>query len=275
MSLFRKSSLRERWRVIIFEADTPAGRVFDVVLIIAIMLSVLAAMLASVRSVEAQWGGLLHGLEWGFTILFTIEYAMRLWTVNSPWRYARSFFGIVDLAAILPTYLSLFLPGAEYLIVIRALRVLRVFRVLKLAQHVREGQVILAALRSSRNKIFVFLLAILILVTILGSLVYLVEGEEHGFTSVPISIYWAVVTLTTVGYGDLSPQTPLGQFLASIVMIIGYGIIAVPTGIVTAELSRSYRSTSTRACPDCGAEGHLDDARFCFRCGAELNAIRH
>lgn len=266
----KRPTLRTRLRLIIFEAETPAGKLFDVLLIVGIVLSVLAAMMASVPDVRTMWGTELQTVEWFFTILFTIEYAARLWSVESPMRYARSFFGVVDFLAIVPTYLSFFWPGAEYLIVIRSLRILRVFRVLKLLQYVDEAHMLRRALRASRAKILVFLLAIQILVTILGSLMYLVEGEDKGFTSIPISVYWAVVTLTTVGYGDLVPQTPAGQFLASIVMVMGYSIIAVPTGIVTAELSRTYRSTTTRGCPNCAAEGHSDAARFCYQCGAGL-----
>lgn len=264
-------SFREKVWLIIFEADTPTGKLFDVLLIVSILLSVLAAMLASVSTVRADWGQALQGAEWFFTILFTVEYVIRLWCVRSPMSYARSFFGVVDLIAILPTYISLLLPGAEYFIVVRSLRVLRVFRVLKLMPYLDQENVLRRALRASRPKMMVFLLVVLILVTILGSLIYLVEGEQHGFTSIPTSIYWAIVTLTTVGYGDLSPKTPLGQFIASIVMIIGYGIIAVPTGIVTAELTLATRSTSTRSCPNCSAERHADDAKFCRVCGVPLH----
>jgi voltage-gated potassium channel len=261
---------RERWRRIIFEADTPAGRRFDVLLIVAILLSVLAVMLASVESFHVRWGRVLVGVEWFFTLLFTAEYAIRLWTVRSPLHYARSFFGVVDVIAILPTYLSLFLPGAEYLVVFRALRVLRVFRVLKLVEYLREARTITLALKKSSAKIQVFLLAVVILVVIFGSLMYLIEGPEHGFTSIPRSVYWAVVTLSTVGYGDVTPQTPLGQALAAILMITGYGIIAVPTGIVTAEMTRTYMHTSQRSCPHCSAEGHAEDAVYCRRCGKPM-----
>jgi voltage-gated potassium channel len=264
-------SLRERCRRIIFEAETPVGKTFDVALIISIIISVLAVMLASIPEVRATWGPELHAVEWLFTILFTVEYLARLWSVESPRRYALSFFGAVDLLSIIPTFLSLLWPGAEYLIVIRSLRVLRVFRVLKLLKYVDEAHTIRRALRASRAKILVFLLAISILVTILGSFMYLIEGEKNGFTSIPKSVYWAVVTLTTVGYGDLSPNTAAGRFLASLVMIMGYSIIAVPTGIVTAELGRVSRSTTSRSCPNCAAEEHSDIARFCYRCGAKLN----
>ena len=263
-------SLRERWRIIIFEAETPAGKAFDVVLIICILLSVVAVMLASVRGIRVSHYRELVAVEWFFTILFTIEYGVRLWTVKSPLHYARSFFGVVDLLAILPTYLSLMLPGAEYFIVVRALRVLRVFRVLKLVAYLQEARTIMSALRASSAKIQVFLLAVLVLVVIFGALMYLVEGEANGFTSIPQSVYWAVVTLSTVGYGDMTPQSPLGRFLASILMVTGFGIIAVPTGIVTAELTRQYIHTSRRSCPNCSAEGHAEDARYCRRCGQPM-----
>jgi len=270
MKKSESATIRERWRIIIFEADTPAGRNFDVCLIVCILLSVVAVMLASVKGIRADYDRELVVLEWFFTILFTIEYAARLWTVKSSLHYARSFFGIVDLLAILPTYLSLLVPGAEYFVVVRALRVLRVFRVLKLVEYLQEARTITRALKSSSAKIQVFLLAVVILVVIFGSLMYLVEGEVNGFTSIPQSVYWAVVTLSTVGYGDVTPQTPLGQFLASILMVTGYGIIAVPTGIVTAEFAREYIHTSRRSCPNCSAEGHAEDARFCRRCGKPM-----
>jgi voltage-gated potassium channel len=262
--------IRERCRQIIFEADTAVGRAFDVCLIGCILFSVLVVMLASVREIRLSNETSLVAAEWFFTLLFTVEYAARLWTTESPFRYARSFFGVVDLLAILPTYLSLFVPGAEYFIIVRALRVLRVFRVLKLVEYLREARTIVEALRASSRKIQVFLLAVAILVVIFGSLMYLIEGEEHGFTSIPRGVYWAVVTISTVGYGDVTPQTPLGQFLASILMVTGYGIIAVPTGIVTAEFARSYIHTSRKSCPNCSAEGHAEDALFCRRCGKPM-----
>jgi len=270
----KRTGIREQWRQIIFEAETPAGRAFDVCLIICILLSVLAVMLASVKEIRATYDRELVALEWFFTLLFTVEYAARLWTVRSPWHYARSLFGIVDLLAILPTYLSLFVPGAEYFVVVRALRVLRVFRVLKLVAYLREARTIMLALKASSAKIQVFLLAVVILVVIFGSLMYLVEGEANGFTSIPRSVYWAVVTLSTVGYGDLTPKTPFGQFLASLLMVVGYGIIAVPTGIVTAEFTRAYLHTSRRSCPHCLAEGHAEDAVFCRCCGSPMPEIQ-
>lgn len=262
---------RDRIREIIFEADTPAGKAFDLILLLMIIASVLVVMLESVDGYRKLHGPALLTAEWVFTILFTLEYAFRLWTARSPTRYARSFFGVVDLLAILPTYLSLFLPGSQALIVIRALRLLRVFRVLKLARYVGESRVLVQALRASKPKITVFLVAVLTIVLVIGSAMYLIEGSENGFTSIPESVYWAIVTMTTVGYGDLAPQTPVGKALASVIMILGYGIIAVPTGIVTAELT-SRRSTGAagRACPKCAATDHDADARFCKGCGEAL-----
>ena len=263
---------RARLHEIIFEADTRAGRLFDLALIWLILLSVATVILESVRGIRAQYGDLLYALEWVFTVLFTVEYLLRLVSVRRPLRYATSFFGVVDLLAIIPTYLSIFVPGSQYLLVIRILRLLRVFRLLKLSEYVTEADTLRLALRASRRKISVFISAVLLLVVIIGALMYVIEGEAHGFTSIPISVYWAIVTLTTVGYGDLSPRTPLGQMLASIVMILGYGIIAVPTGIVTVELTQAVRqrNISRQACPSCGAEGHDPDALYCKYCGASL-----
>ncbi|MBN1360739.1 MAG: ion transporter [Sedimentisphaerales bacterium] len=264
-----------QWRDIlfevIFEADTPAGKAFDLALIVAILLSVATVMLDSVRSIREQHGDWLYAGEWLFTILFTIEYILRLLCVGRSLRYAVSFFGIVDLLAVVPTYLSLVIYGSRYLAVVRVLRVLRVFRVLKLGHHIKEAGVLKQALYASHRKILVFLFVVLTLVVVIGALMYVIEGAENGFTSIPASVYWAVVTLTTVGYGDISPQTSLGQFLAAIVMILGYSIIAVPTGIVTVELSQASRAaTTTQACPKCSAEGHDADARYCKFCGAKL-----
>ncbi|MDA0748112.1 MAG: ion transporter [bacterium] len=262
---------RRKLQQIIFEADTPTGKYFDILLMVSILLSVVTVMLDSVRPIRVLHGEILLYAEWAFTLLFTVEYLLRLTCIGRPVRYAISFFGIVDLLAILPTYLSLVLPGSQYFLVIRILRVLRIFRVLKLASYLGEAKALTQALHASRRKITVFLFTMLTLATILGSLMYVVEGEANGFTSIPRSIYWAIVTLTTVGYGDISPQTAQGQFLAAIIMIMGYGIIAVPTGIVTVELSRAARTeTSTQACPQCSAEGHDSDATFCNHCGARL-----
>lgn len=266
-----RSPWRLRMHEVIFEADTPAGKWFDVVLILAILASVLLVMLDSVSTIQKSYGQVLLAGEWFFTILFTVEYLLRLLSVGRPTAYATSFFGVVDLLAILPTYLSIVFPGAQYLLVIRILRVLRVFRILKLVQYLGEARMLTQALRASLRKIVVFLVTVLTLVTIFGAMIYLVEDPKNGFTSIPKSIYWAIVTLTTVGYGDISPQTILGQLLSSLIMIIGYGIIAVPTGIVTVELAQAFkRQISTQACPECSAEGHDKDAKFCKYCGSGL-----
>lgn len=262
---------REWLHEIIFEADTPGGKAFDVALIISILLSVAAVMLESITPVRLRHGEALSIAEWFFTILFTAEYILRLLCVGRPLKYAGSFFGIVDLLAIVPTYASLLVPGSHYLLVIRLLRILRIFRLFKLVQYLNEARLITQALRASSRKIVVFLFAVLTLVVIFGSLIYMVEGEENGFISIPRSIYWTIVTLTTVGYGDISPQTAFGQFLASIVMILGYGIIAVPTGIVTVEMAHSFKTDiTTQSCQVCGAEGHDPDAVYCKFCGGKL-----
>lgn len=263
------------WRAkaheIIFEADTPAGRAFDIALIVTILLSVVAVMLESVAPIGARYGSVLRVTEWVITVVFTIEYILRLLCVGQPVRYARSFFGIIDLLAILPTYISFFIPGAQALAVVRVLRILRVFRVLKLVQYVREASVLRQALINSGRKILVFVFVVFTIVIIVGAMMYLVEGEPSGFTSIPISVYWAVVTLTTVGYGDIAPITPLGQFLSALLMIMGYGIIAVPTGIVTTELVRGQQAEmTTQACHECSLEGHDPDAKHCKGCGAKL-----
>ena len=263
-------SWKEKLHEIIFEADTPAGRLFDLALIVTIVLSVLVVMLESIASVRAEYEHELHVIEWVFTVIFTIEYVLRLVCLHRPAKYATSFFGVVDLLAVIPTYLSLLFPGTQYLLVIRLLRILRVFRVLKLAHYLSEAGMLIQALRASSKKITIFLFTVITLVVILGSLMYLIEGEENGFTSIPRSIYWAIVTLTTVGYGDISPQTPLGQTLASLVMIMGYAILAVPTGIVSVELARAETAVSTQCCRYCSAEGHAPDALFCKMCGERL-----
>ena len=259
---------------IIFEADTPSGKFFDVVLLWAILLSVLAVMLETVESISGQYHDALVVLEWVFTILFSIEYILRLLSVGKPLKYATSFMGIVDLLSTIPTYLSLIVAGPQYLLVIRTIRLLRVFRILKLGRYISEADVLRRALRNSFAKILVFLGGVIILVLILGTLMYLVEGPEHGFTSIPTSMYWTIVTITTVGYGDIAPATTLGQTIASITMLIGYGIIAVPTGIVTGELARSRikanKEISTQACPSCSREGHDANAKHCKFCGEEL-----
>ncbi len=259
-------------RIVIFEADTPAGKRFDVALIVCILLSVLAVMLDSVESIHDRYGTWLYVAEWTFTIAFTVEYALRLWCIQNTWAYARSFYGIIDLLGIIPTYLSLWLAGSQYLLVIRVLRVLRVFRVLRMVRYVGEAELITQALVASRRKITVFVCSVLALVVIFGSFMYLIEGGSNGnFASIPDSIYWAVTTMTTVGYGDITPQTPLGRTLATVIMIMGYGIIAVPTGIVTLELNEANRRrANTKTCPACSVEGHINEASYCWRCGEHL-----
>ena len=267
-----ESNWRRKLHDVIFEAETSAGKAFDIILITAIVLSVVIVVIDSVNSYQKAYGDLLYAAEWFFTILFTLEYIFRLISVRRPWRYALSFFGIIDVLAILPTYASLFVPGVQYLLTVRILRLLRIFRVLKLTEYISEAQTLKKALYASARKIGVFILAVLTLVTVIGSLIYVIEGEQNGFSDIPTSIYWAIVTLTTVGYGDLAPKTALGQLFASIVMILGYGIIAVPTGIVTVEMSRATRKHDhTEVCPNCLAEGHDADAVHCKYCGALLN----
>ncbi len=275
MEISQKNKLNSKWRLklheIIFEADTSAGKFFDILLIITIILSVIIVMLDSIASVNRNFGNELYILEWIFTLLFTTEYFLRLISVGRPLKYATSFFGVVDLLAILPTYFSMFFPGSQYLLVIRVLRLLRIFRVLKLVQYLAEAQQLAKALHASKRKIIVFLFAVMAIVVIFGSLMYVIEGEENGFTSIPRSIYWAIVTLTTVGYGDISPVTGIGQTLAAIIMIMGYAIIAVPTGIVTAELTMAAnKKISTQSCPQCSAEGHESDAEYCKYCGEKM-----
>jgi voltage-gated potassium channel len=264
-------SLRDRLHQVVFEADTRAGRLFDSVLLVLIVASVAVVALESSPAVRVRMGASLVLLEWIFTALFTIEYVVRLYSVERPLRYATSFYGVVDLLAIIPTYVSLAIPGAQSLLVIRILRLLRIFRVFKLSNYLTESRQLWVAMQASRRKITVFLFTILTIVVIVGALMHVVEGPANGFTSIPTGMYWAVVTLTTVGYRDISPQTPVGRLLATMVMLMGYGIIAVPTGIVTAEMTRAIRGPiSTQACPHCAAEGHEFDAKFCRKCGAKL-----
>ena len=257
---------------VIFEADTQSGKAFDIGLMVAILLSVAAVMLDSVADIRRDYGAFLNAVEWFFTFVFMAEYLLRLWCLHYPVRYALSFFGIVDFLSIIPSFLSLFLAGGHYLLVIRLLRILRVFRVFKLIRYVGEARLLVTALRASGRKILVFLFAVLTMVIIFGSLMYLVEGEENGFRNIPISIYWAIVTLTTVGYGDITPQTDLGRIVASLIMITGYAIIAVPTGIVTVELSRAQKlAANTQSCQSCGGDSHADDALYCQYCGVKLD----
>ena len=263
--------LRQRLHDTIFQHDEPRERAFDVALIAAILLSVLVVMLDSVPSVSAVYGDVLYVAEWFFTILFTIEYLLRLWTARDRLAYARSFYGVVDLLSVLPTWLSVVFPAGRFLVVFRILRVLRVFRILKLAEYVEQGAVLAAALRASRYKIIVFVSTVLTITVVVGSLMYLVEGPAAGFTSIPQSVYWAIVTLTTVGYGDVAPESPLGKGIAATLMIMGYGIIAVPTGIVTLELDRASRASGQRrVCRGCGVDRHDADATFCKHCGTAL-----
>jgi len=263
---------RERLGRVIFESDTPAGRAFDVALLWAITASVAIVVLESVSGVRAVAGPALRAAEWALTLLFTAEYFLRLYASPSRRAYAGSFFGVVDLLAVIPTYTALFLPGAQSLLLVRALRLVRLFRIFKLGRYSREAQILLTALRASREKITVFLYTVLTIIVVVGALMYFVEGETHGFSNIPISMYWAVVTMTTVGYGDITPQTPLGRLVASGLMIIGYGIIAVPTGIVTIELAEAARSlpAGEKMCPSCRAFGHVSNARFCHDCGDKL-----
>jgi voltage-gated potassium channel len=264
------------WRAslhdVIFESTTPKGKAFDIALLVCILFSILIVMLDSVPSLHASYGEGFFIMEWCFTVLFSIEYALRLISVRRPLRYAVSFLGVIDLLAIIPMYLSIFLVGAQSLLVLRALRLLRIFRIFKLTHFLSEMSFLGTALKSSAKKISIFMLVVLAVVVILGSVMYLVESEENGFTSIPDSIYWAIVTITTVGYGDISPVTPTGKFIASIIMLIGYGIIAVPTGIITTEMALIARSRKhgMETCPGCGREGHDEDAQFCKYCGEKL-----
>jgi voltage-gated potassium channel len=279
------TTLRERIRTVIFEHDTGAAQAFDVVLIVAILASVLVVMLDSIREVGVRYHDLLLAAEWFFTLLFSVEYGLRLWTARRARGYALSFYGIVDLLAVLPTYLAVLVPGTQFLLVVRIFRVLRVFRILKLTTYLGEAAVLARALRASRYKIAVFVFFVLTTVVVVGALMYLIEGPDGGFTSIPRGVYWAIVTLTTVGYGDIAPQTPTGQALAALIMIMGYGVIAVPTGIVTAELTRAgldghaagsapgaepETRPGARHCPSCGRGGHQADASFCRHCGTRL-----
>ncbi|QIL19868.1 ion transporter [Thermomonas sp. HDW16] len=262
---------RYKWYRLIFHHDERDERNFDLWLIMAILASVAVVILDSVPSIKAQWHGVLYLAEWFFTLLFTAEYALRLWVVRKPLRYARSFFGIIDLLAILPTFLSLLFPASASLTVIRALRLLRVFRVLKLVEYSSEAGVLIDALLRSRRKIFVFIATLLTIVVIFGALMYVVEGPEHGFTSIPTGMYWAVVTVATVGFGDIAPSTAFGRFITSILIVIGYSIIAVPTGIYTAELARTMQPKRRHArCPECGLLDHESDAWHCRKCGRTL-----
>lgn len=265
-----KSTIKSKLHEIIFEADTVGGKVFDIGLLVAIIGSIVVVMLDSVESYQKNYGDLLNNLEWIFTIFFTFEYLLRVFIIGKPKKYIFSFYGIIDLLSILPSYLGLFALQGSGLIVIRSLRLLRVFRVLKLVQFLGEAQLLFKALKDSGYKITVFVLTVLTFTIIFGTIMYQIEGAENGFTSIPKSVYWAIVTLTTVGYGDIAPQTVVGQAIASIIMILGYGIIAVPTGLVTAELVKSNQNDNTVSCSQCSLEGHDSDAEFCKFCGSQL-----
>lgn len=267
-------NFRKKLHTIIYEADTPAGKFFDLTLLVIIIISITAVMLESVASIKIKYGYELAVIEWVVTIFFTLEYIARLFAVNKPFKYIFSFYGIVDLLATIPKYLDLLFPGSGsgMLLSIRAIRLLRIFRILKLVHFVGASNQLVVAIKTSRAKIAVFLFSVLVVCVIFGTLMYMIEGPEHGFTSIPVSIYWTIVTLTTVGFGDITPETPFGQFVSSIIMILGYGIIAVPTGLVTAELMRERTvNLNTQVCPNCSADKHRDNAHFCYNCGYHLN----
>ncbi len=268
----RIQEIRHSAHEVVFESDTTAGRVFDILVLFLIGLSVIAVSLESVAEIEARFGPELRAAEWGFTILFTVEYLVRLSIVKKPWRYATSFYGIVDLLAILPTYLSLIFTDAHSLIIIRALRLLRVFRVLKIVRYLDEITSLMVAIRATRVKITVFLLTIFTLALIMGTTIYVIEGDEGGFSSIPRGLYWAVVTITTVGYGDITPQTVMGQAVAAFAMVLGYSLIIIPTGIFAGELIKTvHKKTSARICSGCSLGGHDEDAQFCKHCGVSLS----
>ncbi|MDA9968667.1 ion transporter [Polaribacter sp.] len=269
----KKTTWKQRLHEIIYEADTKEGKLFDVILLIAIIASILLVMLESIESFDAKYHSFLDISEWIITLLFSLEYILRLISIKKPFKYIFSFYGIIDLLSTIPKYLSFIFVGSHHLAALRALRLLRVFRILKLTRYLGASNTLLVALRSSRAKIAVFLFFVVIVCIILGTIMYMIEGEENGFTSIPRSVYWAIVTLTTVGFGDIAPQTPLGQFIASIIMILGYGIIAIPTGIVSSEISKNTNKidSNTQSCPNCLKDTHKDKAKFCDHCGSILN----
>ncbi|RLV61018.1 ion transporter [Parashewanella curva] len=261
-------------RRVIFGTDTFAGRAFDIALIISIVASVSLLLLDTINSIHQQYGEVLSILEWSFTILFTIEYGLRIYSSANRWSYFRSFYGVVDLLSILPSYLMLIFPGASFTLVIRVLRLFRVFRVLKLIRYLSEGNLLLRAMLQSSRKIFVFFFSVSLIILVLGAIMYEVEGPENGFTSIPTSIYWTVVTITTVGYGDITPHTYLGKTIAAFTMLLGYSIIAIPTGILTAEISQEIgKHRDLRSCSNCSTTGHESKAHYCYHCGAELQEI--
>lgn len=268
----KRTGWRESLHETIYESNTPAGRIFDISLLVLILLSILVVILDSIKVYRVRYGDVFNTLEWIFTIVFTIEYILRLVSIRQPLKYVFSFLGMIDLLAIIPSYLSIFISGGESLLVFRALRLLRVFRIFKLSHYISEMKFLGVAIKGSLRKISIFMLIVLMLVIILGSVMYLVEGGTNGFTSIPESIYWAIVTITTVGYGDITPATTIGKFVASLIMMIGYGIIAVPTGIITTEMALAVKEKGHmhEVCRRCGKEGHDADARFCKNCGEKL-----
>ncbi|MEE9349467.1 MAG: ion transporter [Flavobacteriaceae bacterium] len=266
-----KKGWKSRLHEIIYEADTKEGKLFDVVLLFLILASIILVMLESVNSFNNKYADFLNKAEWVITILFTLEYFARIISINKPSKYIFSFYGVIDFLSTVPKYLAVFFVGTHALVALRALRLLRVFRILKLARFIGASNQFSKALKASRAKILVFLSFVIILCIILGTIMYMVESDESGFTSIPRSVYWAIVTMTTVGYGDIAPITPLGQFIASLIMILGYGIIAVPTGIVSSEMTKSELHINTQSCPNCSTEGHNDNAEFCFDCGEKLH----
>ncbi len=274
MSNIQKISWKDRLHEIIYEADTKAGKIFDVVLLLAILASILLVMLESIESFDAKYHNILNFAEWIITILFSLEYVLRIISIKKPLKYVFSFYGIIDLLSTIPKYLSMFFVGSSHFAALRALRLLRIFRILKLTRYIGASEKLLIALKASKAKISVFLFFVIILCIILGTFMYIIEGAENGFTSIPRSVYWAIVTLTTVGYGDIAPHTPFGQFIASIIMILGYGIIAIPTGIVSSEMTKNTNNevhTNTQSCKNCSIENHKDEAEFCYNCGSKLN----
>ena len=272
MATQKQTSWKRELHEIIYEADTPNGKLFDLILLTTILASIVLVMLESIDSINDSYGTFLNISEWIITGLFTLEYILRIIAIEKPLKYIFSFYGIIDLLSTIPKYLSLIFIGSHHFAALRALRLLRVFRILKLTRYIGASNKLLIALKASRAKIGVFLFFIIILCVILGAIMYMIEGADNGFTSIPKSIYWAVVTMTTVGYGDIAPQTPFGQFIASIIMILGYAIIAIPTGIVSSEISKTDSiDTNTQSCPNCGIDGHKDGAEFCYSCGTKLN----
>ncbi|AVI68202.1 ion transporter [Shewanella sp. WE21] len=269
-----ESPLKRQLRTIIFGTDTPAGRYFDIALMVCIVLSVGLVFLDTVEIFHREYGQLISVLEWVFTIIFTIEYGLRLYCATHPVLYARSFYGLVDLLSVLPSYLALLIPGANFTLVIRILRLFRIFRVLKLLRYLSEGNVLLRAMMQSSRKVFLFFFSVSLIVMVLSSVMYVVEGPDNGFSSIPKSVYWTIVTITTVGYGDITPKTGLGQAIAAFTMLIGYSIIAIPTGILTAEISQEVgRHRDLRSCNQCHKTGHDIDAMYCSRCGCELDRL--